>query len=122
MAELKRDCVKYIRDKAKAAYKKAPACEICGATDNLDLHHYNTLTQLLKLWLKETGLKEDDVVQWREDFIERYHTELYTDVVTLCRTHHQKLHSIYGKNPTLVTAKKQARWVGIQREKYGLVS
>jgi hypothetical protein len=41
--------------------------------------------------------------------------------VTLCHTHHLKLHSIYGKDPSLGTAKKQMRWVEIQREKHGLV-
>ena len=57
----------------------------------------------------------------RDDFIEEHHAELYEHTVTLCHTHHLQLHSIYGKDPGLGTAKKQARWVQIQREKYGLV-
>ena len=34
MAKLKRDIVKYIRDKAKNKYQKGSACEICGATEH----------------------------------------------------------------------------------------
>ena len=39
MTELKRDPVKYIRDKAKSRYEKASECYICGADTELDFHH-----------------------------------------------------------------------------------
>ena len=57
----------------------------------------------------------------REQFITEHNKEIYESAVTLCHSHHMKLHSIYGKRPRVVTAKKQERWVGIQREKYGMV-
>ena len=47
--------------------------------------------------------------------------ELYEDTVTLCHSHHMKLHSIYGKRPKLIHAEKQKRWVEKQRDKYGMV-
>jgi len=31
---LKRDLVKYVRDKAKSKYKKETECYICGSTEN----------------------------------------------------------------------------------------
>jgi hypothetical protein len=46
---------------------------------------------------------------------------LYDDTVTLCHKHHLQLHSIYGKDPPLIYAKRQMRWIEIQREKHGLV-
>ena len=48
---LKRDLVKYVRDKAKSRYKKASACYICGSTEQLDFHHFYGLTELLETWL-----------------------------------------------------------------------
>ena len=37
--DLKRDLVKYVRDKAKSGYQKETQCFICGETDNLEFHH-----------------------------------------------------------------------------------
>ena len=121
---LKRDLVKYGRDKAKSKYKKATDCYICGATENLDFHHFNGLTELLESWLKKKQIQvteEEDILNLREQFIAEHRTELYDEAVTLCHEHHLRLHSIYGKRPKLVTAKKQIRWVGIQRDKHGMV-
>ena len=118
--ELKRDLVKYIRDRAKSKYKKDNACFICGSSDSLDFHHYNSLTELLNAWLvknKFTPSTADEIMKIRDEFIEQHTRELFEDAVTLCHVHHLKLHSIYGKNPHLSTAGKQLNWVGIQRGK-----
>ena len=48
---LKRDLVKYVRDKAKSRYKKGTECFICGETEKLDFHHFYGLTELLETWL-----------------------------------------------------------------------
>ena len=120
-SRLKRDPVKYIRDKAKSLYKKDNECYICGASVTLDFHHYYSLTPLLNKWLKDNNHNPEYIQALREDFIEEHHAELYDHTVTLCHKHHLKLHSIYGKDPALTTAKKQMRWVEIQREKHGLV-
>ena len=40
MPKLKRDAVKYVRDKAKSKYEKGTECHICGETEQLDFHHF----------------------------------------------------------------------------------
>ena len=122
--DLKRDLVKYVRDKAKAKYQKGTECFICGSNENLDFHHYYGLTELLDIWLAKNKIiisTAEDIMDVRDTFIEEHMTELYDEAVTLCHTHHLKLHSIYGKRPKLVTAQKQKRWVGKQRDKNGMV-
>ncbi len=120
---LKRDPIKHVRDKAKAKYKKGSECFICGSIEKLDFHHYNTLTPLFNKWLKTEKISistDEDVIEVRDRFIAEHMNELYVYTVTLCHDHHLKLHSLYGKDPPLVTAPKQERWVNIQREKHGL--
>lgn len=118
---LKRDPVKYVRDKAKSNYVKGESCEICGTTEKLDFHHYYSMSLLLNKYAKENGLDLQLIIEWRDEFIDEHDLEIYEETATLCRTHHLKLHSIYGKEPLLVTAPKQKRWVKIQRDKNGLV-
>ena len=75
-------------------------------------------------WLKSNEITVktvDQIMELREDFITQYKNEIYNEAATLCKAHHRRLHSIYGKRPKLVTAKKQRRWVNIQREKHGMV-
>ena len=127
MVELKRDPVKYIRDRAKSKYEKGSECRICGVKIKLDFHHFHTLAPLLRKWLAEKQKLRPDhytdeyLIIWRDEFIDDNWTELYDETVTICHAHHLKLHSIYGRNPPLHTAEKQKRWVEIQREKYALV-
>jgi len=117
---LKRDLVKYVRDKAKARYDKGTECRICGSTEELDFHHHYSLSPLLHRWVKLNRLNPENVLEWRDRFIEEHMEELYEHAVTLCHSHHLRLHSVYGKNPGLGTAKKQMRWVEIQRNKHGM--
>ena len=122
--DLKRDLVKYVRDKAKSKYKKDTQCYICGSTENLDFHHFYGLTELLESWMKENKITietEEEILGLREQFIEEMKNEVYEQAVTLCHTHHLRLHGIYGKRPKLITAKKQQHWVNVQRDKYGMV-
>ena len=121
---LKRDLVKYVRDKAKSKYKKDTHCYICGSTENLDFHHFYGLTELLESWMKENDITvktEDEILELREIFIKENEDKVYKQAVTLCHMHHRKLHNIYGKRPKLITAQKQQNWVEIQRKKYGMV-
>ena len=120
----KRDLVKYIRDKAKSQYNKADSCYICESADSLDFHHYYGLTELLETWIRKNKItieNEQDILEIRKQFIDEHQKELYDYTVTLCHTHHMKLHSIYGKRPKLIHAEKQKRWVEKQRDKYGMV-
>lgn len=118
MTILKRDLIKYIRDRAKSRYNKGSACEICSTTENLDFHHFYTMTPLLNKWLSRKKHSPEDVMEWRDEFIAEHEQELFNDTVTLCHDHHLLLHSIYGKDPALGTAKKQMRWVEIQANKH----
>ncbi len=121
---LKRDLVKYVRDKAKSQYKKTSSCYICGSNTDLDFHHYYGLTELLETWIKQNKIiikSEQDILDLRESFIDENREEVYEYTTTLCHTHHLRLHSIYGKRPKLITAQKQKRWVEKQRQKYGMV-
>jgi hypothetical protein len=117
--ELKRDVVKYVRDKAKSRYVKGPACEICGSTQRLDFHHFYSLTPLLYRWIRANKLDPKNVVDFRDDFIEAHEAELYEHAVTICHNHHLELHSRFGKDPSLGTAKKQMKWV--ERKKHAVV-
>ena len=121
MTKLKRDPIKYIRDKAKSQYPKGVECEVCGSTENLDFHHFYSLTPLFNKWCKTNKITiktEEDVLEVRDRFIEENHDKLYDLAVTICNSLHEKLHSVYGKNPTLGTAKKQMKWIEKQKEKH----
>lgn len=115
--DLKRDLVKYIRDRAKSRYEKGTECRICAETEELDFHHYYSVSPLLHRWVRANKLKAENVLEWRDRFIEEHMAELYEHAVTLCHQHHLRLHAVYGRNPNLGTAKKQMRWVQIQRDK-----
>ena len=121
---LKRDLVKYVRDKAKSGYKKETQCYICGETEKLEFHHFYGMTELLETWLKARKItinSADEIMNVRETFIAEHINEIYQEAATLCKPHHMRLHSIYGKRPKLVTAQKQKRWVERMRIKHGLV-
>ena len=121
---LKRDLIKYVRDKAKSGYKKETQCYICGETEKLEFHHFYGMTELLETWLKARKItinSAEEIMEVRETFIERHPKEIYNEAATLCKSHHMRLHSIYGKRPKLVTAQKQKRWVNKQRIKHGMV-
>ena len=79
--DLKRDLVKYVRDKAKSKYKKDTQCFICGETENLDFHHFYGMTELLDTWLKSNKITiktADEIMNLREEFIEEFTNEIYT--------------------------------------------
>ena len=121
---LKRDLIKYVRDKAKSGYQKETQCYICGETENLEFHHFYGMTELLESWLKSNKItinSAEEIMKVRVTFIEEHPNELYDEAATLCKAHHMRLHSIYGKRPKLVTAPKQKRWVDKMRIKHGMV-
>lgn len=110
--------VKWVRDKAKAAYDKKDTCYICGTTQDLELHHVLSITILLENWALENGYDistDDGILAVRDEFIEQHTKEIYNDVYTLCNRHHVKLHGIYGKKPPQHTANKQIRWIELQK-------
>jgi 5-methylcytosine-specific restriction endonuclease McrA len=119
--KMKRFPIKYIRDKAKSAYKKNSECYVCETSEKLELHHVYSMSELFNKWCRETGIviKElDDILQYREDFISSHHQEIYEDVRTLCKTCHLRLHKLFGQNPALQTAPKQLLWLDKLKVKF----
>lgn len=112
--------VKWVRDRAKAAYDKKEVCYICGTMNDLELHHTHSITLLLQDWANVMSYDistDEGILAVRDEFIETYHKELYEDVYTLCNNHHVKLHGIYGKKPPAHTVNKQVRWIELQKAK-----
>ena len=115
--------IKHVRDRAKSAYEKKTECYICSSDANLELHHFTPLTRLFEQWCRKRKLKietDEDVLAIRDEFISENNEAIYVLVVTLCKAHHAKLHSVYGKSPALPTAGAQARWVKKQKDKHDL--
>jgi hypothetical protein len=122
MAKNKRLPVKWIRDFNKRRYKRGDTCAICAATENIEFHHFYSLTLLFETWIKSKNLDivtDDDVLAIREEFSNAHLKQLFEEVVDLCKFHHALLHKIYGITPALHTAEKQKRWIGIQANKHG---
>lgn len=118
--ENKRIAVKHVRDKAKAAYDKKGCCYICGTEEDLELHHFHSITILLETWAKNKKYDistDEGILSVRDEFIASHHTELYDLVRTLCNKHHVTLHKIFGKAPAPGSEDRQSRWVDIQRDK-----
>jgi hypothetical protein len=112
--------VKWVRDKAKAAYEKKSECFICGTNIDLELHHTHSVTLLLNNWAhrKQYDISTDDgILAVRDEFIREHHKEIYEDVYTLCNRHHVALHGVYGKSPSLLSASKQGSWIDKQKAK-----
>lgn len=117
----KRLAVKHVRDKAKSAYEKQDHCYICGTAQDLELHHFFSLTLMLESWSKKKGYDittDEGILAVREEFIAEHRVELYDKVRTLCNPHHVALHKVYGKAPALGSEPKQERWVEIQKTKF----
>ena len=116
----KRIPVKHVRDKAKAAYDKQDHCYICGTEEDLELHHFHSITILLDVWAKVNKYDistDEGILAVRDEFIAEHRTELYDLVRTLCNKHHVNLHKIFGKAPDPKSVQRQARWVDIHRDK-----
>lgn len=112
--------VKWVRDKAKAAYQKKDSCHICGTSSDLELHHLHSITVLLQTWASKNNYDistDEGILEVRDEFIEQHHTEIYDMVYTLCNKHHVALHSVYGKAPSPNSVDKQRNWIEKQKAK-----
>lgn len=110
----KRTATKHIRDGIKSNYQKGDKCEVCGISEDLELHHYHTVSLLLDQYCSRNGIvlkTDEDALAMRDEFYKAHWHELVDDMATLCNKHHVQLHSIYGKQPSLSTVDKQRNWV-----------
>ena len=117
----KRDVVKYVRDGIKQNYKKQDYCAICQASNDLELHHYQTVKLVVDQFITTNNLPqpetEDECISIREQIYKEQWYQLVLDTVTLCQGHHKELHRIYGVTPLLNTADAQRNWVQKQHDK-----
>lgn len=112
--------VKWIRDKAKAAYEKQSTCYVCGTSADLELHHLHSITILLNRWADRKGYDistDDGILAVRDEFIAEHRIELYDLVYTLCNKHHVALHGVYGKAPAFGSEERQKNWIEKQKAK-----
>lgn len=117
---MSRSAVKWIRDYSKSNYVKDTKCAICETDQELEFHHYNSVSLLVHNFAAKRGLdfsSKEIILQHREEFLNEHWREMVEDTVTLCRRHHLALHNVYGEVPPLSTASKQERWVGRQYTK-----
>lgn len=124
MKELKRFPIKYIRDYIKKDYKLRDYCFICGSTDNLELHHLLSVSELFNKWCTKNNIRSiedvDTMVSIREKFANDCSEELnHENLFTLCNRHHKQLHTIYGQTYSNHLAPKIKNWLEIQKAKHG---
>jgi 5-methylcytosine-specific restriction endonuclease McrA len=124
MADLKRIPIKYIRDYIKKDYKIRDECYICKSTESLELHHIYSISQLFETWCIKNKISEvisvDAIKELRVRFYEDEYDSLNNDnLYTLCKSHHERLHNIYGQRYSNHVAPKIINWLEIQREKNG---
>lgn len=124
MAELKRFPVKFIRDYIKKHYEKSSECYICGTSENLELHHLYSVSELFNTWCKTNSINietitELDMLNYRVVFYDDYIDYLNSqNWYTLCKKHHGRLHSIYGQRYPNAYAKKVKKWIELQRGRH----
>lgn len=112
--------VKWVRDRAKSAYDKKDHCFVCGAQEDLELHHLHSITILLEEWASRNNFDistDEGILEVRDQFIEEHYDEIYDQVYTLCNKHHVALHGIYGKKPPKGSESRQRRWIELQKAK-----
>jgi hypothetical protein len=120
----KRLPVKWIRDLNKRKYNKGSECALCGTYSELQFHHFYSITLLFEKWLKTNKISvttDDDVLAIRDQFSAEHTKEMFDETVTLCKTHHAKLHQVYGITPALTTVDKQKCWINTQAKKLGRI-
>lgn len=115
--------VKWIRDGIKKNYKEREPCFICGSEVDIELHHIYSVSELWNNWLRENRLTvscDEDVLMHRASFEQDNLDKLSNDnLYSLCKTHHLRLHQIYGKSYSNYMGEKVRDWIYKQRDKYG---
>lgn len=125
MSDLKRLPVKYVRDFIKKDYVYGTECFICGEKQSLELHHLYSISELWNEWLAKYKIDSDRltierVMALREVFYEEHkHLLGPKNLYTLCKTHHLRLHSIYGARYSNWRSEKVKSWLESQKDKFG---
>ena len=88
--KLRMDFSKYIRP-----IKMKEHCEVCGTTENLELHHLDQFIFTLEETLKELNLEEKDCDKYKENELKNIRNvmlgkQLKQSYLTLCTSCHDK--------------------------------
>jgi len=121
MTNLRREPLKYIRDFIKKDYKARDCCYICGTTDNLELHHLYSVSELFNNWCSKNSIKEittEAQIKTLRVTFDCAEALGHDNLFTLCGTHHKRLHNIYSQRYANSLAPKVKNWLEIQRTKY----
>ena len=113
-----------VRDYIKKDYKLRDCCFICGCTDQLELHHLYSVSELFNNWCTKNKIREivteEQIKQYRAQFAIDEQARLSNEnLYTLCSQHHKRLHNIYGQRYDNAMAPKVYNWLIIQKEKHG---
>lgn len=122
MSNLTKYPVKIVREYIKKDYKPRDCCYICGAKENLELHHLYSLSETWNTWLTDQKIKhlesDEQVKQLRIKFAEDCAEQLSNEhLITLCKKHHLALHTVYGQRYSNYLVPKIKNWVEIQKDK-----
>lgn len=123
MTNLRREPIKYLRDFIKKDYKARDCCYICSTTENLELHHLYSVSELFNNWCAKHSIKEvtseEQIKSLRITFAADCADSLgHANLFTLCGVHHKRLHNIYGQRYANSLAPKIRNWIEIQRSKH----
>ena len=125
MTDLKRLPVKYVRDFIKKDYVYSSKCYICESETLLELHHLYSISELWHEWLDKYSINSDKltidtVMALRVTFYDEHkHLLGPSNLYTLCKVHHSRLHSIYGARYSNWRAVKVKTWLENQKDKFG---
>ncbi len=120
---MKREPIKFLRDFLKKNYKADNFCYICGITENIEYHHMHGLSELFNTWRKKNNIPEittvEQIMKYRILFAKDEEERLSNKYLySLCKSHHHKLHNLYGQRYTNSKVPKILRWLNIQRDKF----
>jgi hypothetical protein len=121
--KFKREPVKWLRDGMKSQYKARETCYICGSKESIELHHIYSVSELWNTWLKQNKLSvscDEEVIALRKQFEADNEEYLHNgNLYSLCKSHHVRLHQLFGKSYSNYIAKKVITWLDNQKIKYG---
>lgn len=123
MTALKRFPIKYIRDYIKKDYKLRDCCYICSSTQQLELHHLYSLSELFNQWCTVQKIyevaSEEQMFELRVRFAADESDRLSNEhLYTLCSKHHKQLHNLYGQRYPNYLVPKVKNWIYIQKGKH----
>lgn len=111
--EFKRIPIKYVRDLIKKNYKKISKCYICNSSQDLEFHHLHSIAELWNNWCSKNKVTINTVIDIKTHRVkfEEEHREILKDTVTLCKPHHERLHSIFGQRYNNIMVPRIKKWI-----------